>query len=89
MLTQLQLTLNRLDVRSIGVSNFGIDDLKELLESAEILPAVNQVRMSTTIFMTLETFTDGARWFHVFGCVMQIALHPYGQQRLFTHPVYL
>lgn len=33
-------------VRAIGVSNFGVDDLKELLEYADIPPAVNQIRMN-------------------------------------------
>lgn len=31
--------------RSIGVSNFRIDDLQELLERAEIVPAVNQIEL--------------------------------------------
>lgn len=30
--------------RSIGVSNFGVQDLEILLASAKIKPAVNQVR---------------------------------------------
>lgn len=31
-------------LRSIGVSNFSVDDLKELLKDAKVAPAVNQVR---------------------------------------------
>ena len=38
---QLQLTY----LRSIGVSNFSVDNLKELLRSAEVKPAVNQVQV--------------------------------------------
>jgi diketogulonate reductase-like aldo/keto reductase len=29
--------------RSIGVSNFGVEHLSEIVECAQILPAVNQV----------------------------------------------
>ena len=29
--------------RSIGVSNFSIEDLEELLKTAKVIPAVNQV----------------------------------------------
>jgi len=32
--------------KSIGVSNFTVDDLKKLLETANIVPAVNQIRYS-------------------------------------------
>jgi diketogulonate reductase-like aldo/keto reductase len=31
-------------VKSIGISNFGVDDLKILLASAKVPPAANQVR---------------------------------------------
>lgn len=30
-------------VKSIGVSNFGVEELQTLLQSAKIIPAVNQV----------------------------------------------
>jgi len=32
-------------VRAIGVSNFEIDDLQELLKVAKVIPAVNQVEL--------------------------------------------
>lgn len=37
-------------VRAIGVSNFTIKDLKKLLESAEIIPAVNQVEFHPFLY---------------------------------------
>jgi diketogulonate reductase-like aldo/keto reductase len=37
-------------VKSIGVANFMVSHLEELLESAEIIPAVNQVEFSPFVF---------------------------------------
>lgn len=37
--------------RAIGVSNFGIRNLETLLESAKIVPAVNQVEIHPCSFV--------------------------------------
>jgi diketogulonate reductase-like aldo/keto reductase len=34
--------------RSIGVSNFTLEDLQELLKTADVKPAVNQVTVNET-----------------------------------------
>ncbi|MED2973853.1 aldo/keto reductase [Fictibacillus sp. B-59209] len=39
----LEILYNRGDVRAIGVSNFGVSDLEELIRHCEIKPQVNQV----------------------------------------------
>ncbi|KAG6833683.1 hypothetical protein H0H87_002879 [Tephrocybe sp. NHM501043] len=51
--------------KSIGVSNYTVPDLEEILESAEIVPAVNQVSSHPCYFCDLLTR------------VPKIELHPY------------
>lgn len=43
-------------VRAIGVSNFGVQQIKELLQFAKIVPAVNQV--SCTLFYCFKNSTE-------------------------------
>ncbi len=40
-LFEMIVVVNR--IRSVGVSNFTVEDLKKILKTAKILPAVNQV----------------------------------------------
>jgi len=40
--------------KSIGVSNFKVDDLKEILGSAEIVPAVNQIELHPYVWNAAE-----------------------------------
>ena len=56
----LVTSLNEAVCRSIGVSNFSVDDLKTLLAKAEVKPAVNQVswlNINRTTVMNLITST--------------------------------
>jgi diketogulonate reductase-like aldo/keto reductase len=51
--------------KSIGVSNFRVEDLQIVLEGGNVVPAVNQVR------------TISLLWFFYSECCTQIELHPY------------
>ncbi|KAG6907425.1 hypothetical protein DXG01_008997 [Tephrocybe rancida] len=55
--------------KSIGVSNFKVEDLKEILEIAEIVPAVNQVGYLWPTIITIYAFYDVL--------LSKIELHPY------------
>jgi diketogulonate reductase-like aldo/keto reductase len=54
--------------KSIGVSNFRVEDLKVILDGTQIVPAVNQVFVPRTQIYTFNI---------VNGCLVQIELHPY------------
>lgn len=69
-LRRLTLIPPTFNFRSIGVSNFGVNDLAVLLASAKVPPAANQVCVSTSRFVNYEH-----RLFRT--CVWQILLHPY------------
>ena len=53
-------------VRSIGVSNYTIEDFEELLESCQVVPAVNQLEVNPFLFRstTIEYFQNK-------GCLIQ------------------
>jgi diketogulonate reductase-like aldo/keto reductase len=53
--------------KSIGVSNFGVRELKILLASAKVKPAVNQVNRYYNVFVQFSTCSLSS----------QIELHPY------------
>ena len=53
--------------KSIGVSNFKVEDLKAILETAKIVPSVNQVRLD----FGSSWYSDSRIVFH------QIEFHPY------------
>lgn len=45
--------------RAIGVSNFSIDDLKQILNDSDVLPAVNQVEFHPFLYQKdLLSFCD-------------------------------
>lgn len=44
--------------KSIGVSNFRVEDIQEVLESATILPAVNQVMTMCKLYVIMELTTS-------------------------------
>ncbi|KAL0570812.1 hypothetical protein V5O48_011148 [Marasmius crinis-equi] len=44
--------------KSIGVSNFGVDDLKEVLEVATIVPSVNQVEFHPYVWTKVKSIYD-------------------------------
>jgi len=44
--------------KSIGVSNFRVEDLKEILDGAEIVPAVNQIELHPYVWKTAEPIVN-------------------------------
>ena len=46
-------------LRSIGVSNFAVDDLRKLLKIAHVKPAVNQVSLFITDHYDLNPIMSG------------------------------
>jgi diketogulonate reductase-like aldo/keto reductase len=54
--------LNEGNVRSIGVSNFTVDHLRELLRQSDVVPSVNQVEFSPFLYQReLLEFCNGHR----------------------------
>ncbi|KAF8637408.1 hypothetical protein AX17_002903 [Amanita inopinata Kibby_2008] len=47
--------------KSIGVSNFRVEDLKVILQSAEIVPAVNQIEFHPYVWKAAEPLMDFCR----------------------------
>ncbi|GLB34839.1 putative aldo/keto reductase family protein [Lyophyllum shimeji] len=45
-------------VKSIGVSNFTVQDLKEVLDGAEIVPAVNQIELHPYVWKAAEPIVN-------------------------------
>ena len=51
--------LREVKARAIGVSNFSIDDLKQILNDSDVLPAVNQVEFHPFLYQKdLLSFCD-------------------------------
>ncbi|KAF5380823.1 hypothetical protein D9615_004083 [Tricholomella constricta] len=44
--------------KSIGVSNFRVEDLKEILDDAEIVPAVNQIELHPYVWKAVEPIVN-------------------------------
>ncbi|KAG6854745.1 hypothetical protein C0991_002459 [Blastosporella zonata] len=44
--------------KSIGVSNYTVDDLKEILKSAEVVPAVNQIELHPYVWNAAEPIVN-------------------------------
>jgi len=70
-------------IRSIGVSNFLPHHMDALLETARVLPAVNQIRLAPGVFQ--EEVVDYCRQK---GILLE-AWGPFGQGELFTHEIVL
>ncbi|KXT78130.1 aldo/keto reductase [Streptococcus sp. DD13] len=70
-------------VRSIGVSNFMVHHLEALLESARIVPAVNQIRLAPGVYQ--KEVVDFCRDKNI----LLTAWAPLGRGELFQHPVML
>jgi diketogulonate reductase-like aldo/keto reductase len=54
--------------KSIGVSNFNVEDLKVILETAKVVPSVNQVRdpiFDNLPMLTLESFPTRSNFIHM------------------------
>ncbi|KAK7054693.1 hypothetical protein VNI00_003156 [Paramarasmius palmivorus] len=47
--------------KSIGVSNYGLNDLKETLEGATVVPAVNQIELHPYVWDTAKAIYDFAK----------------------------
>lgn len=70
-------------IRSIGVSNFLPHHMDALLETARVLPAVNQIRLAPGVFQ--EEVVDYCRQK---GILLE-AWGPFGRGELFTHEIVL
>lgn len=70
-------------IRTIGVSNFLVHHLEELLKTAKIIPAVNQLRLAPGVYQT--EIIDYCR---EKGIVLE-AWSPLGRGELFSHPTLL
>ena len=70
-------------IRTIGVSNFLVHHLEELLKTAKIIPAVNQLRLAPGVYQTeiIDYCKDK-------GIVLE-AWSPLGRGELFSHPTLL
>ncbi|KAG6851265.1 hypothetical protein H0H93_011701 [Arthromyces matolae] len=44
--------------KTIGVSNFRVEDLKDILETAEIVPAVNQIELHPYVWRAAQPIVD-------------------------------
>lgn len=68
--------------RSIGVSNFATSHIKELLKSAKVLPAVNQIRLHPYIYAenleTIETCAKHSIVVEAYGSLFPITQLPSG-----------
>jgi len=64
--------------KSIGVSNFGVDDLKDLLSHATVLPAVNQILFHPYVWKEQAAL-------HEFGNTRGIATEAYSALTPITH----
>lgn len=70
-------------IRTIGVSNFMVHHLEELLKTAKIVPAVNQLRLAPGVYQKeIIDYCKGK------GIVLE-AWSPLGRGELFTHPTML
>ncbi len=70
-------------IKTIGVSNFLVHHLEELLKTAKIVPAVNQLRLAPGVYQ--EEIVDYCRAKDI---VLE-AWSPLGRGELFTHPTML
>ncbi|MGT2950383.1 2,5-diketo-D-gluconic acid reductase [Streptococcus cuniculi] len=70
-------------IRSIGVSNFMVHHMDELLKTATIVPAVNQIRLAPGVYQ--EEIVAYCREKNI---VIE-AWSPLGRGELFTHPTML
>ena len=70
-------------IRTIGVSNFLVHHMKELLKTAKIIPSVNQLRLAPGVYQTeiIDYCKDK-------GIVLE-AWSPLGRGELFSHPTML
>lgn len=68
-------------VRSVGVSNFGPNELTKIIEATGVVPAVNQIELHPR-FQQRETCS-----FHAKHGIATEAWSPLGQGQLLTHPV--
>jgi 2,5-diketo-D-gluconate reductase A len=67
--------------KAIGVSNFTVDNLTRLLESSEVVPAVNQVELHPRMSQA------ALRAFHDENAIATEAWSPLGQGQLISDPV--
>lgn len=70
-------------IRTIGVSNFLVHHMEELLKTAKVVPAVNQLRLAPGVYQ--EEIVDYCK---EKGIVLE-AWSPLGRGELFSHPVML
>ena len=70
-------------IRTIGVSNFLVHHMEELLKTAKLIPAVNQLRLAPGVYQTeiIDYCKDK-------GIVLE-AWSPLGRGELFSHPTML
>ncbi|MER0123986.1 aldo/keto reductase [Streptococcus sp. ZJ93] len=70
-------------IKSIGVSNFMVHHLDELLKTATIVPAVNQIRLAPGVYQDeIVTYCREKQ-------IVIEAWSPLGRGELFTHPIML
>lgn len=70
-------------IRTIGVSNFMIHHLEELLKTATIVPAVNQIRLAPGVYQEdIVAYCKDKR-------IIIEAWSPLGRGELFSHPTML
>lgn len=70
-------------IRTIGVSNFMVHHLEELLKTATIVPAVNQIRLAPGVYQE-----DIVSYCKDKGIIVE-AWSPLGRGELFSHPTML
>ncbi|HEL1584596.1 TPA: aldo/keto reductase [Streptococcus suis] len=70
-------------IRTIGVSNFMVHHLEELLKTATIVPAVNQIRLAPGVYQE-----DIVAYCKDKGIIIE-AWSPLGRGELFSHPTML
>ena len=64
--------------KSIGVSNFYVEDLKVILETAKIVPSVNQVGqfiLISNLWLTFELFSTRSNSIHTFTRLQSLLLN--------------
>lgn len=70
-------------IKTIGVSNFMVHHLEELLKTATIVPAINQLRLAPGVYQE-----EIVAYCKEKGIVLQ-AWSPLGRGELFSHPTML
>jgi diketogulonate reductase-like aldo/keto reductase len=78
LFTSFRLGTKFVTFRSIGVSNYKVDELKEIMKIAKVKPAINQVSHCLVSFK-LDAYSCSFRWF-LYPFLLQIQFHPYNYE---------